>query len=95
MKLNKITLMLTVIVVSFLSAATFAAPDVSKDLLSDSLSSVKMTFGSGSVIWNYIYLLEVLAGGYAWHKTKHPGAVLGVVVLVLFVNFGIKFALGG
>ena len=67
------------------STAIFAV-----DELSGVMTSVKDNFGSGSAFLKLLYTAEIIAGGYAWHKTKHPSAVIGIVVLALFMTFALS-----
>lgn len=60
------------------------------DELADVMASVKLNFGSGSTFIKLMYAAEIVAGGYAWHKTKHPSAVIGIVVLALFMTFALN-----
>ncbi|CAL7962430.1 Pilin (modular protein) [Gammaproteobacteria bacterium] len=69
----------------WLSNSVFAA-----DELSSILTSAKENFGSDSTFIKLLYAAEIIAGGYAWHKTKHPSAVIGIVVLALFITFALK-----
>ncbi len=66
------------------SASVFAA-----DELVGVMSSVKDNFGTGSAFIKLLYASEIVAGGYAWHKTKHPSAVIGIVILALFMTFAL------
>lgn len=67
------------------SASIFAA-----DELATVMASAKENFGADSSFIKLLYGVEVIAGGYAWHKTKHPSAVIGIVVLALFMTFALK-----
>jgi hypothetical protein len=53
------------------------------------MTSVNENFGAGSAFIKLLYAAEIIAGGYAWHKTKHPSAVIGIVVLALFMTFAL------
>ncbi|EKE01122.1 MAG: hypothetical protein ACD_21C00209G0006 [uncultured bacterium] len=66
------------------STSVFAA-----DELAGAMSSVRDNFGANSVFIKLLYASEIVAGGYAWHKTKHPSAVIGIVVLALFMTFAL------
>jgi len=68
------------------AASIFAAGD---ELL-DVMASAKANFGAGSTFIKLMYGAEIVAGGYAWHKTKHPSAVIGIVVLALFMTFALN-----
>lgn len=59
------------------------------DELSGVMTSVKENFGSGSTFIKLLYGAEIIAGGYAWHKTKHPSAVIGIVILTLFMTYAL------
>jgi hypothetical protein len=67
------------------SSSVFAA-----DELAGVMVSVKENFGSGSAFLKLLYAAEIIAGGYAWHKTKHPSAVIGIVILALFMTFALS-----
>jgi hypothetical protein len=54
------------------------------------MTSVKENFGAGSAFLKLLYAAEIIAGGYAWHKTKHPSAVIGIVILALFMTFALS-----
>lgn len=68
------------------AASIFAAGDE----LADVMTSAKSNFGAGSTFIKLMYGAEIIAGGYAWHKTKHPSAVIGIVVLALFMTFALN-----
>ena len=59
------------------------------DELAGVMDSVKANFGAGSAFIKLLYAAEIIAGGYAWHKTKHPSAVIGIVILALFMTFAL------
>lgn len=60
------------------------------DELAGVMDSVKLNFGPGSAFLKLLYAAEIIAGGYAWHKTKHPSAVIGIVILALFMTFALS-----
>jgi len=60
------------------------------DELSSIMGSARDNFGSGSTFIKLLYASEIIAGGYAWHKTKHPSAVIGIVILAVFMTFALK-----
>jgi len=68
----------------FYSGAAFAG-----DELAGVLDEVKANFGKDSAAVTLLYGAEIIAGGYAWHKTKNPAAVTGIVILSLFMNFAL------
>lgn len=68
------------------AGSVFAAGDE----LAEVMTSVKSNFGSDSTFIKLMYVAEIIAGGYAWHKTKHPSAVIGIVVLALFMTFALQ-----
>lgn len=68
----------------FCPISVFAA-----DELAAVMDSVKANFGTGSTFIKLMYAAEIIAGGYAWHKTKHPSAVIGIVILALFMTFAL------
>ena len=70
---------------AFYSASIFAA-----DELATVMGAAKDNFGADSSFLKLMYGAEVIAGGYAWHKTKHPSAVIGIVVLAMFMTFALK-----
>lgn len=57
------------------------------DELSGVMTSVKDNFGADSAFIKIMYIAEIIVGGYTWHKTKSPAAIIGIVVLAIFVNF--------
>jgi TraA. len=59
------------------------------DALAGVMTEVKANFGKDSTAVKLLYGAEIIAGGYAWHKTKNPAAVTGVVVLSLFMNYAL------
>jgi hypothetical protein len=67
----------------FCSGSAFA------DELKGVMDSVKENFGTDSTFIKLLYAAEIVAGGYAWHKTKHPSAVIGIVILTLFMTFAL------
>ena len=67
------------------TASIFAA-----DELATVMATAKENFGADSSFIKLLYGAEVVAGGYAWHKTKHPSAVIGIVVLTMFMTFALK-----
>jgi len=69
---------------AFYSLSVFAA-----DELATVMASAKENFGADSSFLKLMYGAEVIAGGYAWHKTKHPSAVIGIVVLAMFMTFAL------
>ena len=73
------------IFVVFYSASIFAA-----DELATVMTGAKENFGADSSFTKLMYAAEIIAGGYAWHKTKHPSAVIGIVVLTMFMTFALN-----
>lgn len=69
------------------SANSFAAEG---DPLSELLPTAKNAFGANSTFIHLMYLLEVIACVYAYHKTKHFGAMLGIFVLPVVTNFALN-----
>lgn len=65
-----------------LSPVSFGA-----DELSSVMNTVKENFGANSTFIKILYVAEIIVGGYTWHKTKSPAAIIGIVVLAVFVNF--------
>lgn len=59
------------------------------DELSGIMTSARENFGAGSTFIKLLYGAEIIAGGYAWHKTKHPSAVIGIVILTLFMTYAL------
>ena len=82
------------VVLGFFCSASVFAVDVAKDELTDVMTSAKLNFGAGSTVIKLMYLAEIIAGAYAWHKTKHPSAVIGIVVLALFTTFAMGHWVG-
>jgi hypothetical protein len=64
------------------------------DELSGVMEAVKTNFGAGSTFVKLLYVAEIFAGGYAWHKTKSPAAVIGIVVLAVFMNYALGHWIG-
>ena len=73
-----------------LSSVCYAASIFAADELQGVLESAKSNFGTNSTFIKLMYGAEIIAGGYAWHKTKHPSAVIGIVVLALFMTFALN-----
>ena len=71
------------------SISAFAA-----DELAGVMGEVRANFGKDSTAVKLLYGAEIIAGGYAWHKTKNPAAVTGVVVLSLFMNYALNKWIG-
>lgn len=80
---SSVLVLLTIFAV-LCSDSVFAA-----DELSGVMTSVKENFGAGSTFIKLLYGAEIVAGGYAWHKTKHPSAVIGIVILTLFMTYAL------
>ena len=68
----------------FYSAMAFAEDD-----LSGVMESVKSDFGSGSTFIKLLYLAEIIACVYGYHKTKNVALLAGIVVVSLFLNFAL------
>lgn len=58
------------------------------------IDPVKTNFGTGSTFVKLLYVAEIIAGGYAWHKTKSPAAIIGIVVLAIFMTYALGHWLG-
>jgi len=59
------------------------------DDLSDVMSSVKSDFGTNSTFIKLLYLLEIIAAVYGYHKSKNIGVLIGIVVISIFINFAL------
>ncbi len=81
--------MLPVVGTFALMGLSFSTTAFGADELLAVMTSVKENFGAGSTFIKIMYLAEIIVGGYTWHKTKNPAAVIGIVVLALFVNFAL------
>ena len=69
---------------TFYSLSVFAEE---ADKLIPVLASATKNFGTGSTFMKLFLGTDIVAAGYAWHKTKHPAALIGPAVLALFVAF--------
>jgi len=85
----KSSYMLPVIGVFALMGLGFSTAAFGVDHLATVMTSVKENFGADSTFIKIMYLAEIIVGGYTWHKTKNPAAVIGIVILAIFVNFAI------
>lgn len=65
----------------------FAASDPYEGLISDTIAPV---FGEGSTVQKVILLVEILAAAGIYIKTKNLMAMLGVIVVSIFLNYGIN-----
>ncbi|MFQ1018111.1 type IV conjugative transfer system pilin TraA [Gilliamella sp. BG7] len=61
----------------------FTAPAYADDLLSSGDTVVKDTLGKDSSLVKWIYIVEVLAGLWAFVKTKNLVVLLGFVALIV------------
>jgi type IV conjugative transfer system pilin TraA len=61
----------------------FVAPAHAEDLLSSGDEVVKDTLGKDSSLVKWIYILEVLAGLWAFVKTKNLVLLIGFVALIV------------
>lgn len=59
------------------------------DDLSGVMTSVKSDFGTGSTFIKLLYLAEIIACVYGYHKTKNIAILMGIVVVSLFLNFAL------
>ncbi|MBU0744929.1 MAG: hypothetical protein KKE11_06145 [Gammaproteobacteria bacterium] len=84
--LNSGLIFLIIYGIASLTPASAAEPDQ----LATVMDSVRNNFGVESAFIKILYAAEIIAGGYAWHKTKHPSAVIGIVILALFMTFALK-----
>ena len=73
----------------FCVTSAFALDPATGDL-KGIMTDAKENFGSNSALIRLFYAAEIIAGAYAWHKSKHPSAVIGIVVLALFVTYALK-----
>ena len=80
----------SLVFLAFLGVLGFSYSVFAADELAGVMASVKENFGAGSAFLKLLYAAEIIAGGYAWHKTKHPSAVIGIVVLALFMTFALS-----
>ena len=80
----KDALIFLLIFLVFYSVSIFAA-----DELATVMAGAKENFGVDSSFTKLMYAAEIIAGGYAWHKTKHPSAIIGIVVLAMFMTFAL------
>lgn len=61
-------------------------------LATDDLSSAKTTlnddFGKDSTFIGIVYLVEIIVAAVTYIKSKNMMALIGVVVISIFINFG-------
>lgn len=59
------------------------------DNLQGVMESVKGTFGIDSSFVKLLYLLEIVAGVYTYHKTKNIAAMLGIIFVSTFLTYAL------
>lgn len=89
-QLNPLPILLWLISLSLIGYFIFYSSAIlAADELAGVMNEVKANFGKDSTAVKLMYAAEIIVGGYTWHKTKNPGAVTGVVVLSLFMNYAL------
>ena len=67
----------------------YSLPAEAADDLSNVMTSVQSDFGTGSTFIKIMYLLEIIAAVYGYHKTKNIGVLAGIVIISIFLNFAL------
>lgn len=63
---------------------------LASDDLSGVMESVKSDFGESSTFIKLLYLLEIIVGVYTYHKTKNIAAMLGIVIISIFMTYALS-----
>jgi len=67
----------------------YSFPVLADDDLSGVMDNVKSDFGTTSTFIKLLYLAEILASIYAYHKTKNIAVLLGILVISIFLTFAL------
>lgn len=70
------------------SAICLSAPAYAEDLLASGDAFVKETLGKDSSLVNWILILEILAGVFAYIRTKNLALLIGFVAVIIAINVG-------
>ncbi len=67
----------------------YSFPIFADDDLKDIMGPVKDNFGTGSNFIKLVYLAEIMASIYAYHKTKNVAVFVGVLVISIFLTYAL------
>jgi len=67
----------------------YSFPVFADDDLSGVMEDVQKDFGSNSTFVKLLYLAEIIAAVYAYHKTKNIAVLIGILVISIFLTFAL------
>lgn len=76
----------------FWSSVSYAGDG--QDLFSGASQDIFSSFGSNSTFVHVLLLIEAIAGGFAYIKTRSITALAGILILMAFTHYALSVAAG-
>jgi type IV conjugative transfer system pilin TraA len=86
--LAKVVMKVNLVIAAFIGAI-YSFPIFADDDLSGVMENVQKDFGKDSTFIKLLYLAEIIAAVYAYHKTKNIAVLIGILVISIFLTFAL------